>query len=414
MKDPIFKRLLELHPKFSDLSLTRINKLLKKLNFIEKKLPQVIHIAGTNGKGSTASILKSILNEHGKTTHVYSTPHLVRFNERVQLYSKDISNKLLLKYLYHCEKVNNKKLITYFEITTAAALIAFQDHPADFLILEVGLGGRFDATNIIRGKKYSLITPISMDHQDYLGNSLSKIAFEKLSIFNNKSINFINYQKPTVKRFAKKFLNEKNMLAQFAGIDWKIKNHLYIDQDNKINLKDLSLKGIHQFENTGLAIASVKSILKKQFDPKLVENALPKIRWAGRLQKIESGKLTKVIHKYDSIFLDGFHNTDGVKVFINNLKGKNNFLVCSFLVNKDYKTILKLLEPYFKKILVTPMEEENSIQVVNVDKTNKISTSNGLLKSIDDLNREANSNSTIYFGGSLYFIGEVLKFNKKK
>ena len=414
MKDPIFKRLLELHPKFSDLSLTRINKLLKKLNFSEKKLPQVIHIAGTNGKGSTASILKSILNEHGKTTHVYSTPHLVRFNERVQLYSKDISNKLLLKYLYHCEKINQNKLITYFEITTAAALMAFQEHQADFLILEVGLGGRFDATNIIRGKKYSLITPISMDHQDYLGNSLSKIAFEKLSIFNNKSINFINYQKPTVKRFAKDFLNEKNMLAQFAGINWKIKNQLYIDQDQKINLKNLSLKGFHQFENAGLAIASVKGILKKQFNSKLVENALPKIRWAGRLEKIESGKLTKVIHKYDSIFLDGFHNTDGVKVFINNLKGKNNLLVCSFLVNKNYKTILRLLEPYFKKILVTPMEEENSIQVVNVNKTNKIGTSNGLLKSIDDLNREATSNSTIYFGGSLYFIGEVLKFNKKK
>ena len=145
-----------------------------------------------------------------------------------------------------------------------------------------------------------------MDHQDYLGNSLSKIAFEKLSIFNGKSINFINYQKPTVKRFAKDFLNEKNMLAQFAGISWKIKNQLYIDQDHKINLKDLSLKGIHQFENAGLAIASVKSILKKQFDSKLVENALPKIRWAGRLQKIESGKLTKVIHKYDSIFLEHY------------------------------------------------------------------------------------------------------------
>ena len=414
MKDPIFKRLLELHPKFSDLSLTRINKLLKKLNFSEKKLPHVIHIAGTNGKGSTASILKSILNEHGKTTHVYSTPHLVRFNERVQLYSKDITDKLLLKYLYHCEKINQKKLITYFEITTAAALMAFQEHQADFLILEVGLGGRFDATNIIRGKKYSLITPISMDHQDYLGNSLSKIAFEKLSIFNNKSINFINYQKPTVKRFAKDFLNEKNMLAQFAGINWKIKNQLYIDQDQKINLKNLSLKGFHQFENAGLAIASVKGILKKQFNSKLVENALPKIRWAGRLEKIESGKLTKVIHKYDSIFLDGFHNTDGVKVFINNLKGKNNLLVCSFLINKNYKNILKLLEPYFKKILVTPMDEENSIQIININKTNKINTSNGLLKSIEDLNREATSNSTIYFGGSLYFIGEVLKFNKKK
>ena len=150
------------------------------------------------------------------------------------------------------------------------------------------------------------------------------------------------------------------------------------------------------------------------FSSKLVENALPKVRWSGRLQKIESGELTKVIHKYDSIFLDGFHNIDGVKVFINNLKGKNNILVCSFLVNKNYKTILKLLEPYFKKIFVTPMEEENSIQVVNVNKTNKINTSSGLLKSIDDLNRVATSNSTIYFGGSLYFIGEVLKFNKKK
>ncbi len=143
MKDPIFKRLLELHPKFSDLSLIRITKLLKKLKFNEKKLPKVIHIAGTNGKGSTASIIKSLLNEHNYTTHLYTTPHLVKFNERIQLYSKDISDQHLLKYLYHCEKINQKNLITYFEITTAAALMAYQDHPADFLILEVGLGGRF-------------------------------------------------------------------------------------------------------------------------------------------------------------------------------------------------------------------------------------------------------------------------------
>ena len=153
MKDPIFTRLLKLHPKFSDLSLGRIQKLLKLINFDEKKIPTVIHIGGTNGKGSTASILKSILNEHGYTTHVYTTPHLINFNERIQLYSHNISEKKLLQYLRYCEKKNDGKLITFFEITTAAAFKAFQDHPADFLILEVGLGGRFDATNIIKNKK---------------------------------------------------------------------------------------------------------------------------------------------------------------------------------------------------------------------------------------------------------------------
>ncbi len=168
MKDPIFQRLLQLHPKFSDLSLGRINQLLKKIRFNEKKLPKVIHIAGTNGKGSTASILKSIINQHGYSTHLYTTPHLVDFNERIQLNSKNISNKKLLEYLRYCEKKNNGNLITFFEITTAAAFKAFQDHEADFLILEVGLGGRFDATNILKLPKFAAITPISLDHQDFL------------------------------------------------------------------------------------------------------------------------------------------------------------------------------------------------------------------------------------------------------
>ena len=414
MKDPIFKRLLELHPKFSDLSLTRITKLLKKLKFNEKKLPKVIHIAGTNGKGSTASIIKSLLNEHNYTTHLYTTPHLVKFNERIQLYSEDISDQLLLKYLYHCEKINQKNLITYFEITTAAALMAYQDHPADFLILEVGLGGRFDATNIIKNKKYAAITPISIDHQDYLGNSLTKIAYEKLSIFNHKSINFINYQKPVVKKFAINFLRENAIQAQFAGSNWKISNHFYIDKDYKISLENLSLNGIHQYENAGLAIALVKNILKSNFDIQVAQKALSNVQWAGRLQQIKKGKLIKAINQFHSIFLDGFHNLDGVKVFIKNLKGKNNLLVCSFLINKKYQAILKLLAPHFKKILVVPMKEENSIQSKHIINTNKINMSKSLLEAINKINNQSGLNSTIYFGGSLYFIGEVLQFNYKK
>ena len=203
MKDPIFQRLLSLHPKFSDLSLGRIKKLLKKINFDENLLPKVIHIAGTNGKGSTAAILKSILNYHDYSTHVYSTPHLVKFNERIQLRSKEISNQKLLEYLKFCEDKNEGNLITFFEITTAAAFKAFQDHKADYLILEVGLGGRFDATNILKKSKYAAITPISLDHQDYLGNSLYQIAFEKLGILNPKSTIFINRQKTNVMKYIK-------------------------------------------------------------------------------------------------------------------------------------------------------------------------------------------------------------------
>ena len=223
MKDPIFRRLLQLHPKFSDLSLGRINQLLKKIDFNEKKLPKVIHIAGTNGKGSTAAILKSIINQHGYSTHVYTTPHLVKFNERIQINSKNISNKKLLEYLRYCEKKNEGKLITFFEITTAAAFKAFQDHKADFLILEVGLGGRFDATNIIKLPKFAAITPISIDHQDFLGNSLNQIAFEKLGILNNKSINYINKQKPNVMNFIHSEIKRRKLKAAFFGNDWKIR-----------------------------------------------------------------------------------------------------------------------------------------------------------------------------------------------
>ena len=220
MQDPIFQRLLKLHPKFSDLSLGRIKKLLKKIDFDESLLPKVIHIAGTNGKGSTAAILKSILNHHGYSTHVYSTPHLVKFNERIQLRSKDISNQKLLKYLRYCENINDGNLITFFEITTAAAFKAFQDHKADYLILEVGLGGRFDATNIIKKSKFAAITPISLDHQDYLGTSLNQIAFEKLGILNSRSTIVVNKQKLGVMNYIKSQLKKRKLNADIYNDEW--------------------------------------------------------------------------------------------------------------------------------------------------------------------------------------------------
>ena len=414
MKDPIFQRLLNLHPKFSDLSLGRIKKLLKKINFDENLLPKVIHIAGTNGKGSTAAILKSILNHHDYSTHVYSTPHLVKFNERIQLRSKEISNQKLLEYLKFCEDKNEGNLITFFEITTAAAFKAFQDHKADYLILEVGLGGRFDATNILKKSKYAAITPISLDHQDYLGNSLYQIAFEKLGILNPKSTIFINRQKTNVMKYIKSQLKKRKLTANLFNNHWKIKSNFYLSNDIRVNLSKLSLQGSHQLINAGLAIHLARNILKEKFVIEKTEKALMNCEWPGRLQQIKSGLLNKKIKKYKNIYLDGFHNIDGMKALIKSLPKNRKILICSFLNNKKYIQMLSSLSNHFNKIIVVKMNEENSITEDLLPKYLKLYFANSLTDSFKMINKLSSNQTTIYFGGSLYFIGEVIKLNRLK
>ncbi len=414
MKDPIFQRLLNLHPKFSDLSLLRIKKLLKKINFDENLLPKVIHIAGTNGKGSTAAILKSILNHHDYSTHVYSTPHLVKFNERIQLRSKEISKQKLLEYLKFCEDKNEGNLITFFEITTAAAFKAFQDHKADYLILEVGLGGRFDATNILKKSKFAAITPISLDHQDYLGNSLDQIAFEKLGILNSKSTIFINQQKKNVMKFIKSQLKKRKLNANLFNTHWKIKSNLYLSNDIKVDLSKLSLLGSHQLINAGLAIHLARNILKEKFVIEKTEKALTNCEWPGRLQQIKSGILNKKIKKYKNIYLDGFHNIDGMKALLKSLTKNRKILICSFLNNKKYTQMLSSLSNHFNKIIVVKMNEENSITEDLLPKYLKLYFANSLSDSFKIINKLSSNQTSIYFGGSLYFIGEVIKLNRLK
>ncbi len=414
MKDPIFQRLLNLHPKFSDLSLGRIKKLLKKINFDENLLPKVIHIAGTNGKGSTASILKSILNHHNYSTHVYTTPHLVKFNERIQLRSKEISNQKLLEYLKYCEDKNEGNLITFFEITTAAAFKAFQDHKADYLILEVGLGGRFDATNILKKSKYAAITPISLDHQDYLGNSLYQIAFEKLGILNPKSTIFINRQKTNVMKYIKSQLKKRKLTANLFNNHWKIKSNFYLSNDVRVNLSRLSLLGSHQLINAGLAVHLARNILKEKFVIKKTEKALMNCEWPGRLQQIKSGLLSKKIKRYKNIYLDGFHNIDGMKALLKSLPKNRKILICSFLNNKKYIQMLTRLSNHFNKIIVVKMIEENSITQDLLPKYLKLYFANSLTDSFKMINKLSSNQTTIYFGGSLYFIGEVIRLNRLK
>ena len=414
MRDPIFQRLLQLHPKFSDLSLGRINRLLKKIGFNEKKLPKVIHIAGTNGKGSTAAILKSIINQHSYSTHLYTTPHLVNFNERIQLNSKKISNKKLLEYLRYCEKKNDGELITFFEITTAAAFKAFQDHKADFLILEVGLGGRFDATNILKLPKFGAITPISLDHQEFLGNSLNEIAFEKLGILNKKSTNFINKQKPTVMKFIQSELKRRKIKSKFFGHDWIIKSNSYLSDNIKLDLSQLSLQGKHQKINAGLALHLAKNILKNRFNVSKTKKALTLCQWPGRMQPITNGLFFRKLKNFKDITLDGFHNIDGMNTLIKNLPLNRKILICSFLNNKKYTQMLSKLSRHFKKIIVVQMNEENSVTKKDLPSNLKLVFCPSLKSSLKLINQFSNSKTSIFFGGSLYFIGEFLRLNHSK
>ena len=414
MRDPIFKRLLQLHPKFSDLSLGRIDRLLKKIGFNEKKLPKVIHIAGTNGKGSTAAILKSIINQHGYSTHLYTTPHLVNFNERIQLNSKKISNKKLLEYLRYCEKKNDGELITFFEITTAAAFKAFQDHKADFLILEVGLGGRFDATNILKLPKFGAITPISLDHQEFLGNSLNEIAYEKLGILNKKSTNFINKQKPTVMKFIQSELKRRKIKSKFFGHDWIIKSNSYLSDNIKLDLSQLSLQGKHQKINAGLALHLAKNILKNRFNVSKTKKALTLCQWPGRMQTITNGLFFRKLKNFKDITLDGFHNIDGMNTLIKNLPLNRKILICSFLNNKKYTQMLSKLSRHFKKIIVVQMNEENSVTKKDLPSNLKLVFCPSLKSSLKLINQFSNSKTSIFFGGSLYFIGEFLRLNHSK
>lgn len=196
--DAILSRLLTLHPKRIDLSLGRVTRLLEALGRPDAKLPPIIHVAGTNGKGSTIAFLRAILEASGARAHVYTSPHLLRFNERIRLGAhgggKLISDEKLSAALERCEAVNNGEPVTFFEITTAAAMLVFSETPAEWLLLETGLGGRYDATNIINAPKATIITSISRDHTEFLGETIDKIAYEKAGIFKTNVPAIIGFQ----------------------------------------------------------------------------------------------------------------------------------------------------------------------------------------------------------------------------
>ena len=310
--DAVLERLSRLHPKIIDLSLGRVDRILDRLGHPERAVPPVVHVAGTNGKGSFIAFLRAMLEAADRRVHVYTSPHLVRFHERVRLAGRLIDEDHLLALLEECEKANGGKAITYFEITTAAALLAFARQPADILLLETGLGGRLDATNVFERPRLTAITPVSMDHMQYLGDSLAAIAGEKAGILKNEVPCVVGEQEPVAREVIEARADEIGAPLCIAGRDWswsRETDHLSVEMtETTITLPLPRLGGRHQLANAAHAVVCAKLLGDPALQQVQLADGLRNVEWPARMQRLESGPLFEALGEGWQVWLDGGHN----------------------------------------------------------------------------------------------------------
>ncbi|HEY3886541.1 MAG TPA: folylpolyglutamate synthase/dihydrofolate synthase family protein, partial [Vicinamibacterales bacterium] len=315
--DAITARFAPLHPRLVDLSLGRIERLLADLGSPEMRTPPVIHVAGTNGKGSTVAFMRAILEAAGKRVHVYTSPHLVRFNERIRLAGDLVDDARLDAALDECERVNAGRAISVFEITTAAAFLLFSETPADFLLLEVGLGGRFDATNVIPHPAATVVTPVSMDHPEFLGATVDKIAFEKAGILKAGAPAIIAAQTQDALHVLEREAIRVGAPRRLEDRDYfmRCENGRLVFEDERglLDLPKPRLAGRHQFGNAAAAIETLR-IVAPDLQPVAFERGLLEASWPARLQRLRSGPLVDRAPKGAEIWLDGAHNEAGRRV----------------------------------------------------------------------------------------------------
>lgn len=311
--DDLLGRMKQLHPLLIDLSLDRVERLLGELGNPHERLPPVVHIAGTNGKGSTTAFLKAMLEAAGKRVHVYTSPHLVRFNERIALAgpngAQPIDEAALTALLARVEAVNAGQPITFFEITTAAAFLAFAEAPADFLLLEVGLGGRLDTTNVVAKPALTVITPISMDHADKLGDTVEKIAAEKAGIMKRGAACVVARQTPEVDEVLDAEARKRGarIIRWGEHFDAFAQRGRFVFQreDRLLDLPAPALIGPHQIVNAGTAVAAA---LELGIHEQAIAAGITNARWPGRMQLLGRGALTHKVRTGCEVWLDGGHN----------------------------------------------------------------------------------------------------------
>jgi dihydrofolate synthase / folylpolyglutamate synthase len=306
----------KLHLKNIDLSLARIERLLEALDHPERRLPPAVHVAGTNGKGSTVAFLKAILEAAGYRTHAFISPHLRRFHERIMLANaggaKPIAEDYLSHILTRAERANRGEPITFFEITTAAAFLAFAENPADIVLLETGLGGRLDATNVITEPLATLLTPISLDHCAYLGNTIEAIAGEKAGILKRGCPAIVSRQTGAALEVIEDRARRLDVPIAAASEAWDaFEQHgrlIFQDEDCLLDLPLPRLAGRHQLDNAGTAIAAARRLEGFKIPQEAIAKGLTSAVWPARLERLSPGKLHDLAPPGSEIWVDGGHN----------------------------------------------------------------------------------------------------------
>ncbi|MBT6032702.1 MAG: bifunctional folylpolyglutamate synthase/dihydrofolate synthase [Kordiimonadaceae bacterium] len=413
--DRILERLLSLHPKIIDLSLERMHDILDKLGNPQNNLPPVIHVAGTNGKGSTIAYLRAILESANLSVHVYTSPHLVRFNERIRLAGKIITEEYLQEILEYCENINDGIPITYFEITTAAALKAFADNPADVLLLEVGLGGRLDATNVVDQPLSTVLTPISIDHEQYLGNDLSVIAMEKASIAkNNIPLIFKNQNHIAVDSIMVTARNNGAITQNSWSFDERDSGFIYRDEFGTLDLPLPNLIGPHQLENSALAIATLRHQDKLKIDYENFAFGITHAKWPARMQNITDSAFGRMLPTGSELWLDGGHNPAAGDVIASSFKNDKLNIICGMMANKDTAGYLKPIASITENLFAVHVEGEASH---SAEKIAEFGHSVGIPSQTSENVKGALENLStkkpvkVLICGSLYLAGQVLDDN---
>jgi len=366
--DAVLKRLLSLHPKKIDLALDRILRLLGELGNPQNKLPPVIHVAGTNGKGSVCAFARAMLEAQGLKVHVHTSPHLVRFHERIRIAGRLISEEALVSLLEEVEQVNHGRAITFFEITAAAMFLAFSRYPADACILEVGLGGLYDATNVVPHPAMTVIQPVGMDHREFLGDDLAGIAAEKAGIIKKGAPLVMGPQIDVARDVILSQADRLSVPVFEFGQDFASRQeHGRMVYEDEIGLLDLPLPkliGRHQIENAGVAIAALRHMGRGWGEDAAVEKGLATVDWPGRLQRLHKGPLVESAPRGAEVWLDGGHNPHGAEAVsraIADLEEHGErplYLICGMLANKDVLGYLRAFNGLARHVVTVAIPGE--------------------------------------------------------
>ncbi len=420
--DAALERLAKLHPKSIDLSLDRIETLLDKLGRPQDRLPPAIHLAGTNGKGSTAAFLRAIAEAAGDTVHVYSSPHLVRFNERIRLAGEIVDDARLKAAFDRVEAANGDAPLSFFEATTAAAFLLFAETPADRLILETGLGGRLDATNVIAAPQCTVITPVSLDHQAFLGDTVEAIAGEKAGILKPGAPLVLGPQRDAARRVIQTAAERLGAPVTAWGEQFRAypeRDRLVYEEDALLwDLPAPALIGPHQIVNAGMAIAAARLC---GYDETAVAQGLASARWPARLQRLTTGPLSEIASARGAdVWLDGGHNAaagEALAASLGQMPGAGErplVLIAAFSVNKDAAAYLRFFTGLAARVIAIEFgggregaQTAHAVAVAARSVDLPAQTAAGLTEAVHDA-LEDYERPRLVICGSLYLAGEVL------